>query len=63
MIPDEDATPIACRACGGDFRRYPVPCGWCTLGCQSPSQLRAWDRFRARCKVDAAAGRILRGET
>lgn len=55
-ISDEDATPIACRACDGHFRLEHLSregrqhittfCRWCTRGAQSPSQLKRWQNHR-----------------
>lgn len=55
-MTDEDFTPIACRACSGNFRimyesaegRYKMSvCQWCTRGGQSPSQFSSWQEHRA----------------
>lgn len=56
FLTDEDFTPIACRACGGDYEgrecwegsrhRKGPDCQWCTRGGQSPAQLLKWQAHR-----------------
>ncbi len=56
--PDDDATPIACAACGGEYRRdhgsgagsshRVIECRWCDIGRQSPRQRERWERHKNR---------------
>jgi hypothetical protein len=58
-ITDEEATPLSCGACGGDFARSRpldsrgatysiVTCVWCWRGTQTPSQREVWECHRER---------------
>lgn len=54
-LSDQDYTPIACRACSGNYKvlyetaqgNYRIQmCRWCTRGGQSPAQLAKWQEHR-----------------
>lgn len=60
-LSDEDATPLACGACGGDYKHADideeesepgtycvVECRYCTHGQQTPSQRYRWENHKRR---------------
>lgn len=70
-VSDEDATPLACGACGGDYRNADIDeeeyqgatyavieCRWCTIGRQSPSQRHRWDQHKRRVKDSGIRRRL-----
>lgn len=69
-LADEDATPLACGACGGDYKHGDIDdgdgsgaysvieCRYCTHGQQSPSQRYRWENHKKRVRESGVRRRV-----